>query len=115
MTNSHSTEFPSPWLFGEGIFLCTRGTMQVLRLNPQTRVEAKEKPRTTMTPADRKRETRFFGTLGILFLYIIISCVLGWESATSHSTVDIVPGAIARPEINSSTSQQAGRGLIDAP
>lgn len=68
-----------------------------------------------MTPADSKRETRFFGTLGILFLYIITSCILGWESATNHSTVDIVPGAIARPEINSSTSQQAGHGLTDAP
>lgn len=90
-------------------------TMQVLRLNPQTRVEAKEKPRTVMTPVDRKRETRFFGTLGILFLYIITSCVLGWESPTEHPTPVIVPGTIARPEINSSASHQTGHGLIDAP
>lgn len=102
-------------VFRGGELLCTRGTMQVLRLNPQTRVEAKEKPRTMMTPADSKRETRFFGTLGILFLYIITSCVLGWEGPADHPPLDIVPGAIARPEINSSTSQQAGHGLTDAP
>lgn len=68
-----------------------------------------------MNPADSKREARFFGTLGILFLYIITSCVLGWESPTEHPTPVIVPGTIARPEINSSTPQQGGYRLPDAP